>query len=338
MGLKRIGVLLQKDFLEFFSSKSWIVVLVLPLFVTFLFTVIYHQAESEVFTIAYHGSLQKPLRQILSGPHLQLSARRSLDEAKKALSEGKIDGILLNTSLAGGEIKLLVDKTKAKEMTLIVDAINLALVKAYAPKNLPQVKLSFINRTVPARWISLPIWLIQIILTVCLLQAAAAIADEKEKQTLHSLVVSPMTLSNYLLAKVFWNSCVGIGGILLTLALIKPDINLLTVLIFGFLGCLIYAAISILIGLFTPGALFARTMATLVYIISAVPLMLKDLSFSWKSILGVFPSYLVLSGLDQALLKNPVNSTLLFDGAGLILEAGLVLVLISIVLKYKADF
>jgi hypothetical protein len=337
-GLKKIRVLIEKDFWEFFSSKSWIVVLILPLFVTFLYSVIYRQAETKEFTVAYQSTLNQPIRQIFSEPHLKLRFYRNLDLAKKDLAEGKVDGIILDTSEKSRQIKLLVDKTRVQEATFVTNAINSALIRIFAKEEMPLIKLVYLNKSIPTRWISLPIWLIQLILTICLLQAAAGIADEKERQTLHSLLVSPMTLTDYLFSKIIWNAFIGTGSILLTLILTGAVINYWAVTLFGLLGCMIYSIVSILIGLFTPGALFARTLATLAYIISALPMMIKDLSFHGKEFLNIFPSYLILNGLNQALLLNPFNSLLAIYSLGLFIETGLLLGITYVALKQKVDF
>ena len=184
-------------------------------------------------------------------------------------------GVIIELPNAPNRPVLLVSKTKAKEAIVIVNAINVALLQLYSRQSIPQFQLVFTNQSLAVRWLSLPVWLIQVILTVCLLQAAAAIADEKERQTLHSLLISPISFGDYLLSKLAWNSLVGTGAILLTLALTRAPLNLGMVISFGILGGMVYTSISIVIGLFSPSALFARTLATLAYIISALPLMVQ---------------------------------------------------------------
>ena len=297
--LKKLLTLIEKDLFEFFSSKSWIVVLVLPLLVTFLYTVVYRQAETKTFTVACSSTINHSIQRIFTSPQLRLKIYHDLNLAKKDLATAKIDGVILNTPNVSGPIMLLVDKTRAGEAALVADAINSALVRTYATPNIPLIKLVYLNQSISTRWISLPIWLIQIILTICLLQAAASIADEKDRQTIHSLLVSPMTITDYMFSKLLWNAFIGTGSILLTLLLIGAAINTWAVILFAVLGCLIFSAASILIGLISPSTLFARTVATLTYIFSALPMMIQDLSFNWKFLLNLFPSNLIFYGLDK---------------------------------------
>lgn len=336
-GQRKLLTLIAKDFSEFFSSKSWIVVLILPLFITFIYNVIYRQAETKIFTVACGTSVSSPIRRIFKAPQLKLKIYQNLKLAKKDLIAAKIDGIILETADKSGSIRLLVDKTRSQEAAFVTGAINSALIHTYTDKSIPLIKLVYLNKTVPTRWISLPIWLIQIILTICLLQAASSISDEKERQTIHSLLVSPMTINDYMFSKLIWNALIGTGSILLTLLLTGAVINYWAVLIYGLLGCMAYSAVSILIGLFSPSALFARTVATISYIVSALPMMIKDLSFAWKGILNLFPSYQIMYGLEQALLSNPFNDIYIWYALGLLIETCLLLGIACTALRYKAD-
>lgn len=333
----KLLTLLLKDFWEFFSSKSWIVILILPLFITFLYNFIYKQAETKMFTIACQTTLSDPVRQIFKAPQLRLVNYSNLNSAKQDLAAAKIDGVILDNAGITRPIKLLVDKTRSQEAVFVVGAINSAIIRAYSDKSTPLIQLVYFNTTVPTRWVSLPIWLIQILLTLCLLQSASTIADEKERQTIHSLLVSPMTLTDYMLSKIIWNSLIGTGSILLTLILTGADINYWAVLIYSLLGCLAFSALSLLIGLFSPSALFARTVATLAYIISALPMMVKDLPFAWKGLLNIFLSYQIIYGLDQALLLKPFNRLYMFYALILFIETFVLMMITGFAIKKKSD-
>ena len=334
----RIFSLIHKDWLDLFASKSWIIVLVLPLFITFIYAVVYRGAETQSFTLAYTTALSPKLTAALSTPNLKLVNYPNLAAAKHALATEKVAGVIIELPNAPNRPVLLVSKTKTKEAIVIVNAINVALLQLYSRQSIPQFQLIFTNESLAIRWLSLPVWLIQVILTVCLLQAAAAIADEKERQTLHSLLISPISFGDYLLSKLAWNSLVGTGAILLTLALTKAPLNLGMVISFGILGCMVYTAISIVIGLFSPSALFSRTLATLAYIISALPLMVRDLSFFGKIGLKIFPSFLILLGFERSLQQHPYSGEFFVYALILTLETILILGITHFILNNKADF
>jgi hypothetical protein len=130
----------------------------------------------------------------------------------------------------------------------------------------------------------------------------------------------------------------GVASLLLTLLLTKAALNGWLVLVYGLLGSMVLSAAAAAIGLFAPSALFARTAATLTYIISTLPIMLRDLSFPGNAFLKLFPSFLVLLGFEQSLRIKHTSADLLACGALLLLETGILSTCTYLVLKKRADF
>lgn len=335
--IRKIATLIRKDFVEFCLSKSWIIVLLMPLFIGFLYLVVYKQAETERFSLGYTPPLDSALLKIIKNSPVDLKSFPDRKTAETALSQGKIDGIIFANGPTNG-FTLLTDKARTQEAVLIVNSINLALVNAALDRKLPQVNLAYTDRSLPARWLSFPVWLLQIILTVCLLQATAAVADEKEKQTLHSLLITPLSIWEYLCSKLIWYTIVGVGALFLTIGLTKAPLDLRYVLLFGIAGSLTFGALALLIGLLAPTAMFARALATVTYLIAALPLMVRNLSFTWKGSLSTFPSFLVLKGFEKGLLLNSAQSEAVFWILGLLAQAGVLLFLTGLYIRKKADF
>ncbi|NLW47939.1 MAG: ABC transporter permease [Firmicutes bacterium] len=335
--LRRIATLIRKDLLEFCFSKSWIIVLMMPLFIGFLYLVVYKQAETKNFTIAYTPNTDPTLVEVIKSSQINISLYPNQNTAKSALKRGCIDGVLIDNPQSK-QLSLLVDKTRAQEGILIVNTVNLILINATSRQGIPQINLIYTNEQPPTRWLSFPVWLLQIILTVCLLQASAAIADEKEKQTLHSLFISPMSIMEYLIAKIIWFIIIGVTAIFLTIAITKAPIDPWYVLLFGVVGSFTFGSLSLLIGLLAPTALFARAIATVSYLVAALPLMVRDLSFSWKEGLYLFPSFLIVKGFEKALSISSNSIEILFWLTGLLLQATVFLSITEFYLQKKADF
>jgi ABC-type Na+ efflux pump permease subunit len=336
-GLKRTLILINKEFTEFYSSKAWIIVLILPLFIAFLFTTIYHQTKIENYRIAYLPPLRPELTAILTKSGLQPVAYPRLTTAKAALEKNKVDAVLLPRSTTSNRFQLLVAQSGYQKAVAVSNALNVALLQIYAQPNLPQFVITGPIKSASLDWIALPMWLIQIILTICLLQSTSQIADEKERQTLHSLLVSPMTLMEYLTAKLSWSVMLGAAALMVTLFLTRSPAQPLYILIFGILGALVYSSLAILLGLLTPNALFARTTATVVYLASSLPLMINNSNLAWKGLLNNFPTFLILRGFEAALLPTPL-SQLSHLGVLLLLQAGILLGFAYFMLKNKINF
>jgi ABC-type multidrug transport system permease subunit len=208
-----------------------------------------------------------------------------LRRAKQALSKNIIDGVIY--ARRPGQTALLFNGDSTEKASLVVNAVNAALVRIYAHKNFPQIKLEVSGPIRKASSLALPLWLIQIILTICLLQNSATIAEEKARHTLHSLLVTPVTLSEYFASKVVWSSILGIISLLVTILLTRFAFNPGYLLSFGLMGCIVYSSAALLIGILAPNALFARTVSTTFYLISALPLMIKNSTLSWKKALEI---------------------------------------------------
>lgn len=333
---RRITTLIQKDFFEFCLSKSWIIVLMMPLFIGFLYLVVYRQAETETFSLAYTPNNDPTLIEVIKKSQINLRLFPHQKAAQSALNNGKIDGLIIENHQTK-QSSLLIDKARAQEGIFIVNTINLALINASRPHQIPQINLVYNNEQLPVRWLSLPVWLLQIILTICLLQEAAAVADEKEKQTLHSLLITPMSTIEYLFSKLLWYTILGVGALFLTLLITKAPVNLCLLLLFSVAGSLTFGSLALLIGMSAPTALFARTFATLTYLISALPLMIRDLSFSWKECLYLFPSFLILKGFEKALF-NSFQPEVFFWITGLFMQAIVLLLITHFYIRKKADF
>lgn len=334
-----MGSLVEREFAEFFSGKAWIVLVVLPLFITFIFNVVYRNEERGKLKIAYFAALRPELRQILANPQLQLVNYPAAAAARKALAQNKLDGIIVPVLPSETRVDIIVNPANASRITSIIDNINVNIIRVYAKEGIPQFRLREAGSRTVLRWLSFPIWIIQIILALCLLQAASAVADEKEKQTFHSLMVSPLTFAEYLTVKLIWTTLVGLGAIWLTVVLTGSPVNFGPFTLISFLGCLVYSALAVAIGLLAPNPLFARTIATVTYLASAFPMMIQDLSFEGKFLLNIFPSFLTLRQLERSLLlKGPGWEG--FLPAALILAAECLAItsLLHFILKKKADF
>ena len=335
--LKRIFTLIRKDSFEFCFSKSWLIVLMMPLFIGFIYLVVYKQAETERFTLAYTPNIDSTLVEIVRRSSIDLKLFPDRVTAESALNQGKVEGVILKDHHQN-QFALLTDKARTQQAILIVNSINLTLINASRNRKIPQINLIYSEQSLPTRWLSFPVWLLQIILTVCLLQGTAAVADEKEKQTLHSLLITPMSVKEYLFAKLIWYTIISVGSLFLTIGITRAPIDFQYVLLFGVVGSLTFGALSLLIGFLAPTALFARAFATVTYLIAALPLMVRDLSFAWKEGLYVFPSFLVLKGFEKALLLNSSQSEVVFWVVGLLTQATVLLLITGFYIRKKADF
>jgi hypothetical protein len=335
--VKRTALLIGKEWTDFHSGKAWILVLILPLFITFLFTTVYREADVAKYTVGYWGNLPSQVVRLLSSAQITLKSFSGPDGASAALAQNRVDALILPQPGNSRHFTLRVTPSGYQKAVAISNSLNTALIRIYSDPAIPQFVIAGPKNGPRLDWLALPLWLIQIILTLCFLQNTAAIADEKERQTLHALLVSPMTLIDYFAAKLCWSVALGSGSLMLTLFLIKSPAQTGYILTFGFLGALVYSALAILIGLLTPTALFARSTATVLYLVSSLPLMIKNIDVAWKNWLNIFPTFMILRGFEAAF--NTIPATELYVlGLGLLSEAMLFLGVSYLTLQHKVDF
>ena len=122
----------------------------------------------------------------------------------------------------------------------------------------------------------LPVWLILIIMAICLFLTASTVAEEKAEKKLQALLVTPLSRAEYFCAKLLFVALLGTGCLGLTLLLTGYPADYGRVLLAGLFGTLLFAAVAIAIGIAAPNPPAARTIATMVYLVFALPLLLKS--------------------------------------------------------------
>ncbi len=337
--MRRFPVLLQKEWLDFWSGKAWIIALLLPLFITFLFNTVYRDSVQQRFRI---GTVKGPdpiLKPLLIAPDFETVPFPSLETAEYALEKEEIDGVIYRQD-SPNRFVLLTKGARAAQSAAVVTALNAALLRIYSKESIPRIDLKTTGSATHDLFsLALPLWLVQIILTICLLQSTANIAEEKAKHTLHAILVSPADLSDYCAAKILWNTLLGLASILVTLWLTRFSYNPAYLISFAVLGCLVYTSAALFIGLISPHPLLARTLSTAVYLISALPIMLKNTSLGWKYLLNFLPTFSIVQGLERAVLQQPWQSypsILLL--AIMAAESALLLTVLLAILKKNIDF
>jgi hypothetical protein len=334
---KRTALLIGKEWTDFHSGKAWILVLILPLFITFLFTTVYREVDLAKYTVGHWVKLPSPVDRLLRSAKITVKSFSGPAGASAALAQNRIDALIIPQAGNSRHFTLRVTPSGYQKAVAISNSLNTALIRIYSNPDIPQFVIAGPQKGPRLDWLALPLWLIQIILTLCFLQNTAAIAAEKERQTLHALLVSPMTLLDYFTAKLCWSVALGTGSLMVTLFLIKSPAQTGYILTFGCLGALVYSALAIFIGLLTPTALFARTAATVLYLVSSLPLMIKNMDVAWKTWLNIFPTFMILRGFEAAF--NPIPSGELYLLAlGLLAEALLFLGVSYLTLQHKVDF
>ena len=139
---------------------------------------------------------------------------------------------------------------------------------------------------------------------------ASTVAEEKAEKKLQALLVTPLSRAEYFCAKLLFVALLGTGCLGLTLLLTGYPADYGRVLLAGLFGTLLFAAVAIAIGIAAPNPPAARTIATMVYLVFALPLLLKSPQSAGEGWRWLFPSNLFFCRLEHTMGSGALNGLL----------------------------
>lgn len=148
-----------------------------------------------------------------------------------------------------------------------------------------------------------PIWVVYGLAMVGIMLPGLAVAEEKEKKTLDSLLVSPATPHEIIASKVIYTLFI---ICLVTILVILPYGNVVTnywnLIISSILCAIFFIQIGLIISLFTENQVSANAFMTPVMLIAVLsPILMSIFPAIIRKILQYFPSLLVLKILGADL-------------------------------------
>ena len=81
----------------------------MPLFIGFLYLVVYKQAETKTFNLAYTPNIDPALIEVIKKSDIDLKLFPRQKAAQSALNNGKIDGLIIDNHQTN-QFSLLIDK------------------------------------------------------------------------------------------------------------------------------------------------------------------------------------------------------------------------------------
>jgi ABC-2 type transport system permease protein len=260
MGLKRILILVRKDLVH--GSKSFL----------FVFAVATPILTSLVLSLLFGRLLvQSPRLGIVDEDGSQLAARAAESDAvmvrfystdgdlRQAVASGQVD---IGLNLPGGfDRKLLAGETTRMNFYIwgesriqnrmavaalvsntLVEVLNLPVPVEVVPESLGKVSLPWFDRL-------LPLLVLMAVLLGGMLLPAAALVEEKQRQTLRALTVTPVSLGEVLLSKALLGIVLSMSVALLILLLNRVWSSQPALLLFVLLlSALLAAVFGLLLG------------------------------------------------------------------------------------------
>jgi len=261
MSLKRVGILLGKDFLQGPKNYIFIMAVVFPVVISLVISLVFGTLFSEKpkLGIVDEGSSQlvSMAREL---PSVITKEYGTVSEIKQAVESGAVDmGVVLqedfdNSVMQGEETEITAyiwGESLAKDRTILgVTIVN--LIRELAGQEAPvEIQAVTLGDEVSIPWNDrlLPLIVLVAVFLGGLLLPATSVVTEKENKTLEALVITPTSMGDVFVAKgllgIILSLFTGIAILILNQAFGAQPTLLLLVLA---LGAIMAAEIGLLLG------------------------------------------------------------------------------------------
>lgn len=339
MKIKQLRYLVRKDFIDLLRTGGLLVVIVVPLLLSFVFMysmrndelrapklVIYDLGSPDfvdllkkqrVFRIseAVPASWEEARHMVLRG---QANAAVQLPPSlKQAVKEGRTP-----------EVLLVLDDSSPIEAALSREALE-RLLWVYSIET-PPGHLAIVNlRGLSVQQSTLPIWIVMSILAI-LPVISIGVAEEKENKTINALLLAAVSRGAVVLSKI-------IVGVFLTLVLctllliinegfIGSIAGTYTIL---FLGAVALAELGLLLGFVAPNQTTAGTYNAIMYFPLILGAIFAKSTSAVKYFVQLLPSYYISTGLEKSILKG-INGMFPWQEAGVLASLCLILFAVDV--------
>jgi len=322
--IKRIYTIIYKDFIESFHNKTVLIVILLPIVASLLFSIVDNSEMTKVFQIGVIEKAEDSLTNYINRTTLNIKTSKFARKEKgiKALESGQIEGLVI----VENGFTVYIDSSQSINYFFLKDSLE-DIIAGYLNK-IPDYNIEIIPVNIAAAKLSfLPVWIMITVTMIGVLIISGNLAEEKENKTLYSITMTPASKMDILIAKIVF-------GVLFTFitVIIMSLLNGVYIigvkniikLIFSLLvSAVCFTSIGLLIGSFTDSQSSARSIGTILYFPLLFPTLISDFTSFTALLARLVPTYYFYSILEKILV---------YKGEALIVIELLYLIVFSIVL------
>jgi len=341
MSVRRVAILLGKDFKYGSKGFIFIMAIVAPILISLVLNLVFGTFFSQTAKLGINDQGNSRLVDLVSASDsVQTRTYASADDLRKAVEVGAVDmGVSLpdnfdEDALSGNSIVLpayVWGESLAKNRGILLASINSA-VRQLAGQEVPvQIETTTLGDAQSVPWSDrlLPFVLLYAVTIGGTMVPASLIVDEKQKRTLTALAITPTTLGDILAAK-------GLMGVILALVmsivilLMNQAFGVQTGLLMIVLG--LGAVLAALFGLVL-GAL-VKDINTLFATIKGIGILLYAPVFVYmfpqipQWIGNIFPTYYIIQPVVEISQRGGTWSDIVFEVSIL---AGLIVLMLVVV-------
>jgi len=306
--IRNIFILVMNDLAISFNSKSFFLVIFVPLFIIASVKLTDHpQITAKNINLGLLQNTAYPpamLKNIADADRAFTVYRVSLEEGRQKLRDGKLDGVLINNTSSPEGLTLLVLKKESFRTAALMEGFS--VLQKTAPGRVSSwfSDIEQLQKGGPQAQM-LPAWILMVVLLVSLIIIPSQVAEEKEKNLLAGLLQTPMLETEWLLARLF-SGLILINFAVIILHLPEGFSTLKNpgYVLFLEMGSFCFLSFGVLLGFLCRTQASARTIGILFYIPLLVPPALSDFSQKLNKIAAFVPSYQLYNPIKSILLEN----------------------------------
>lgn len=342
--IKILYLLLKKDLKESLKNRSALMIILLPLFASLMFSIVSSQPAVRNFEIAVSGSGTEELTEFINNnfKNFQLKNYQNLKKAKADTAAGNIDAALFYNSEAekiADRYQIYLDSRDSINFFILRENISRLLNNFHGYDS--GIDYDFQQAAgLKIKSSILPVWLTVTVTMIGLMLISASLSEEKEKKTLAALLVTRINIYQVITAKSIFGLILSfissfLMGILNGVYLISLK-RLFLLFIFITAAAFVFCGLGLIISLFSSSQSAARSISTVVYFPIIFPALIADVSPLTEKLALFFPTHYFYRALDKILVYQGDNIDLTFELTALVFFALLFYTIIFIYLR-KAD-
>jgi len=342
--IKIILLLIKKDLKESLKNRTAVMIILLPLFASLMFSLVSSEQLVRNFELGISGRNTDQLVDFINQNFRNFSVQefKNIETGKSATASGSIDAaIYYNSEIEQLEkrYQIFLDSRDTVNFFILRENISDLLVAYHGLDQGPDFNFQPAADFKVSSSI-LPVWLTVTITMIGLMLISASLSEEKDNKTLAALLVTRVNIYQVIAAKTFFawiltvitsflmgslNGVLGIG-------LKRLFLSLLVITTASF----VFTGLGLIISLFTKSQSSARSISTVIYFPIIFPALVADVSSLTQKLALFFPTHYLYQGLDKILVYQGSQSNLFVELSALILFAIIFYLIIFIYIR-KAD-
>ena len=342
--IKIVFLLIKKDLKESLKNRTALMIIMLPLFASLMFSLVSSQQLVRNFELAVSGQESQELISFINNnfKNFKIEKYPNIEAGREATAAGNIDAALNYNPKAKnieGRYQIYLDSRDTVNFFILRENISQLLAEYHNLNSGPQFEFQSATDFKVSSSI-LPVWLTVTITMIGLMLLSASLSEEKDNKTLAALLVTKVNIYQIITAKSLFAliltliTSILMGGLNGVLAISFNRI-LLTFLIIS-AASFVFSGLGLMISLFTNSQSSARSISTVIYFPIIFPALVADVSPLTQKLALFFPTHYLYQALDKVLVYQGDNSEVFLELSFLILFA---FIFYSIILIYirKAD-